>query len=124
MWRYVILEHDHPTLHWDFFFEEFTSLRGWRLDAPPEAGQHVGATPGKDHRLMYLDYEGPVSGDRGNVVQWDRGEYKVMSVGPLTGLPTLCVIRVDGRKLRGTVTFAMNGTLKGTLLYEPASVTA
>jgi hypothetical protein len=28
-----------------------------------------------DHRLMYLDYEGPISGDRGSVVRWDAGSY-------------------------------------------------
>ena len=30
-----------------------------------------------DHRLAYLDYEGPISGDRGSVTRWDRGTYDV-----------------------------------------------
>jgi hypothetical protein len=28
-----------------------------------------------DHRLAYLNYEGPVSGNRGRVVRWDTGEF-------------------------------------------------
>jgi hypothetical protein len=31
-----------------------------------------------DHRLAYLDYEGPVSGDRGQVKRIDRGDYVVV----------------------------------------------
>lgn len=30
-----------------------------------------------NHRLLYLDYEGPVSGGRGHVTRWDWGEYRV-----------------------------------------------
>ena len=32
-----------------------------------------------DHRLAYLDYEGPVSGNRGSVVRLDRGTYETRS---------------------------------------------
>jgi hypothetical protein len=32
-----------------------------------------------DHRLAYLDYEGPVSGNRGTVVAFDRGEYRLVA---------------------------------------------
>ena len=28
-----------------------------------------------DHRLAYLDYEGPISGGRGTVARWDCGTY-------------------------------------------------
>ena len=30
------------------------------------------------HRLHYLDYEGPISGDRGEVRRVDRGEYEAL----------------------------------------------
>jgi hypothetical protein len=73
--RFVILEHDHPTLHWDLMLETGTALRTWRLDAPPSPGSSVGAEPLPDHRLVYLEYEGAISGDRGNVRRWDAGEY-------------------------------------------------
>ena len=63
--RFVILEHDHPTLHWDFLLEDGEVLRAWRLLAEPGPGAAVAAEPNFDHRRLYLDYEGPVSGGRG-----------------------------------------------------------
>jgi hypothetical protein len=33
----------------------------------------VRAEPNADHRALYLDYEGPVSGDRGTVTRYDAG---------------------------------------------------
>ena len=74
--RYVVLEHDHPSLHWDFMLETGNRLRCWRLLAPPCNGKTIQATPLGDHRFLYLDYEGPVSGKRGRVVRWDSGTYE------------------------------------------------
>jgi hypothetical protein len=73
--RFVILEHDHPWLHWDLMLEVGTLLRTWRLSAPPSPAEAVVAEPLGDHRAMYLDYEGPVSGGRGTVRRWDAGTY-------------------------------------------------
>lgn len=73
--RYVILEHDHPSLHWDLMLEAADVLRTWRLAAPPQPGKVVAATAIGDHRLMYLDYEGPVGGNRGRVLRWDHGTF-------------------------------------------------
>ena len=73
--RFVVLEHDWPTLHWDFLLESGSVLRAWRLLAEPGPGCDVAAEPNADHRLLYLDYEGPVSGGRGNVRQWDAGTF-------------------------------------------------
>jgi len=63
--RFVILEHDWPRRHWDLLLEDGPVLRAWRLLAEPNAGFVVPAETNADHRLVYLDYEGPVSGDRG-----------------------------------------------------------
>src|SRR6266511_3949944 len=75
--RYVILEHDHPFLHWDLMLEYEGVLRCWRLAAPPENDRDIPAEPIFDHRLHYLDYEGPISGGRGEVKRWDRGTYQM-----------------------------------------------
>ena len=48
-------------------------MKTWRLAEEPRTGQAVDAEPIADHRLHYLDYEGPVSGERGRVTRWDRG---------------------------------------------------
>jgi hypothetical protein len=74
--RYAILEHDHPALHWDLMLEASEVLRTWRLAEPPQSGRAVAAEPSFDHRRMYLDYEGPVSGGRGTVTAWDRGTFE------------------------------------------------
>ena len=97
--RYVILEHDHPELHWDLMLEIGEILRTWRLAAPPQAGGPVRAEPSFDHRRLYLDYEGPVSGNRGNVVAWDRGTYEAVEEAPAR-----VVVRLSGTRLHGTAT--------------------
>jgi hypothetical protein len=75
--RFVILEHDHPELHWDLMLEAGAALRTWRLARPPQApGEAIDATALPDHRPHYLDYEGPVSGGRGTVKRWDAGWYE------------------------------------------------
>ncbi len=79
MARYVILEHDHPFLHWDLMLEHLDALRTWRLLAVPADGADVRAEALGDHHRMYLDYEGPVGGGRGRVACWDRGVYTVVS---------------------------------------------
>jgi hypothetical protein len=74
--RFVVLEHDHPHLHWDFMLEANGVLVTWRLPWPPRTGTCEAVKLG-DHRLAYLDYEGPVSGDRGIVKRWDAGIYRL-----------------------------------------------
>ena len=73
--RFVVLEHDHPTLHWDLMLETGDVLRTWKLTAPPEPDKEISATYLSEHRRMYLDYEGPVSGNRGRVTRWDTGTF-------------------------------------------------
>jgi hypothetical protein len=73
--RFVILEHDHPVRHWDLLLEAGDVLRAWRLAAPPIVGQAVAAEASFDHRRLYLDYEGPISGGRGTVSRWDAGTF-------------------------------------------------
>ena len=95
--RFVILEHDHPELHWDFMLEVGGVLRTWRLTAPPRPGSAIPATVSFDHRLFYLDYEGPVSGNRGHVVAWDRGTF-VGEVGDGAEVE----VRLQGQRVNGT----------------------
>lgn len=76
--RFVILEHDHPVRHWDLMLETGSILRTWRLAEPPRPGSVITAEATFDHRLHYLDYEGPVSGDRGTVTRWLAGTYEIL----------------------------------------------
>ena len=71
-------------------------LKTWALPRAPEAGVEMECEALADHRLAYLDYEGPISGDRGSVVRWDQGEYAVVRQSD-----TEWVITLAGEKLRG-----------------------
>jgi hypothetical protein len=98
--RYVILRHESPRgLHFDFMLERGEVLKTWELPAEPQAGCETPARPLPDHRLAYLDYEGPLSGDRGRVTQWDRGDYELISESP-----AICQVILRGKKLHGPLT--------------------
>lgn len=96
--RFVILEHDHPYLHWDLLLEEEFSARTWRLLRKPCLGEPIGAERLADHRLMYLDYEGVVSGDRGSVKRFLAGTWEPIS--EQTGLLTF---KLRGRSVTESV---------------------
>jgi hypothetical protein len=74
--RFVVLEHDWPQPHFDFLLEVGGVLRAWRLLSEPANGDEVAAEVNFAHRLLYLDYEGPLSGDRGSVRRWDAGTFE------------------------------------------------
>jgi hypothetical protein len=76
--RFVVHEHDHPTLHWDLMLDVGESLRSWRLGAIPEPGVTTTCVSTPDHRRAYLDYEGPVSGNRGSVKRVLSGDYSIV----------------------------------------------
>jgi hypothetical protein len=102
--RFVLLYHECPrgydrASHWDFMLEVGESLRTWALFELPQDWQAaqsltaslfptcaavsavnlVGAEPLGDHRRDYLEYEGPVSGQRGRVMRIDAGGYRSLS---------------------------------------------
>ena len=56
--------------------EDGSSLLTWKLEKPPIANLEITAFHIGNHRLAYLDYEGPVSGGRGTVTRWDAGEFE------------------------------------------------
>lgn len=79
--RFAILRHETPPgsprpLHWDFLLEDGGTLLTWSLAELPAAGRPIAAEALADHRTAYLDYEGPVSGNRGIVTRWDAGTFQ------------------------------------------------
>lgn len=101
MLRFAILTHDWPAFHWDFLleppidgeFDESPPLWTWRLLGEPDSAAEIACERLPDHRRRYLDYEGPVSGDRGTVKHWDSGTYEVISHEPNF------IIRVHGQRI-------------------------
>ena len=102
--RFVILEHDHPMRHWDLMLESGTILRTWRLPAFPRSGETIAAEATFDHRLVYLDYEGPISGGRGRVIRRESGTFAWQ-----TQAVDRVVVRVDGEQLRGVLRLEQEG---------------
>ena len=102
--RFALLIHDHPFVHWDLLIEAGETARTWRLLESParwlsDPSIEVAAESIAAHRLMYLDYEGPVSRERGRVVQWDHGLAEWLSEGESS-----VRLRLNGERLIGELT--------------------
>jgi hypothetical protein len=71
--RFAVLLHDHPFPHADLLLETGNTCWTWRiLDRLTQTSPWV-AERIANHRTFYLNYSGPVSGDRGSVTPWDQG---------------------------------------------------
>ena len=74
--QFVVLDHDWPEPHHDLLLENGASLLALRLPKWPGESACVPVRRLFDHRLIYLTYEGQISGGRGTVRrqlagQWD-----------------------------------------------------
>jgi len=119
--QYVILTHDYPEWHWDFMLEGVEGLQTWRLEFDPvvaEAAQAALALP--LHRIEYLDYEGPVSRNRGTVARFDRGVYTLLAESE-----QMLRLELSGQRLRGIVELTLihdhaEHPLMWRYLFQPA----
>ncbi len=112
--RYVILSHDHPTQHFYFMLEKEGVLETWRLNLLPGNAPFL-AEKIHDHRLEYLEYEGPVSNDRGVVKRMDSGKYEIIA-----DTESFMIIQLLGGKYQGQINFDRMGaeTLLGTFMID------
>jgi hypothetical protein len=113
--RFVLLQHDHPHLHWDLMLEAGEVLWTWRLEAPPDAVKRVGAVRIGDHRLHYLSYEGPLSGNRGQVRREDHGLFTLVEASDRA-----VRVRVQGERLSGEVELVRGEGEKWEAIYRPS----
>ncbi|NLX99051.1 MAG: hypothetical protein GXY83_23160 [Rhodopirellula sp.] len=116
--RFVVLEHDSSRgLHWDFMLEIGNTLATWSLPQPPDAGGDLRAESLPDHRPLYLDYEGPVSKNRGTVTRWDRGTYEVMR-----RTRSEWIVLLAGTRLFGTATLGQGSDMPDawTFTFRPS----
>ncbi len=122
--RFVLLHHECPPhyekpSHWDFMLESDGVLRTWELRELPKAwavllGEVAGsatveALPLPDHRLAYLDYEGPISGGRGSVRCCDRGTYEPFPETLGQETQDALAVELSGELLLGTVRLTCQG---------------
>ncbi|NBR06186.1 MAG: hypothetical protein EBT92_10485 [Planctomycetes bacterium] len=112
--RYAILAHDYPVEHFDFMLEKQGILESWRLNRLPGNAPFI-AEKIPDHRLEYLEYEGPVSNDRGFVKRMDSGNYELIA-----DTESFIIIQLFGGKYKGQINFDRMGsnTLLGTFLSD------
>jgi len=101
--RFVLHRHETPPdypqpSHWDLMLQFGDRLRTWALAYPLDSPETQIAEALADHRSAYLDYEGPISGNRGTVRRDDHGEYEV-----LTDTEDELRVRLQGQRLCGTL---------------------
>ncbi len=103
--RFVILHHRvGGSEHWDLMLEHGGVLLTWQLftepvDASclPMKAKRIG-----NHRKAYLDYEGPISNDRGYVQRVDSG---VMHLKEFTDRQVS--VELEGQRLTGWFTLTL-----------------
>jgi len=115
--RFVILHHTGcGGEHWDFMIERDGVLLTWQLLAQPTdpGALPIVAKRIGDHRLAYLDYEGPVSGDRGQVRRVDAGtaEFEDFTA-------SYCAVILRGERISGRFALAAAGDGAWTLDRAP-----
>ncbi|WP_164103554.1 DNA polymerase ligase N-terminal domain-containing protein [Candidatus Laterigemmans baculatus] len=111
--RFVFLRHEVPASygrrsHFDLMFEVEGQLRTWAVDQLPTlGGPAVVATPLPPHRIAYLDYEGPVSENRGSVRRVARGTCRgPLAQGVEQGENALIAFEIESPELQGRIVFA------------------
>lgn len=82
--RFVVVRHELPSeapfsSHWDLMIERDGRLWTWRLSENCWEVDSQDAQKIADHRVEYLDFTGPLSGNRGTVHPYDRGEIHVQT---------------------------------------------
>jgi hypothetical protein len=105
---FVIHEHSgYGPTHYDLMLEDGPVLATWQIPACPfEIGQTgaLSATKLPDHRKHYLDYQGPVSGGRGQVRLIEKGTYEILARDQRLWQVKLC-----GGTLQGSFELAKEG---------------
>lgn len=139
---FVLLYHECPPnyerpSHWDLMFEFGDVLRTWALEQLPGDWQAahsqtittiancrslaekntVAAIQLGDHRRDYLHLEGPLSGNRGNVIRVAAGAYRSESYSP-----DCWRIAIAGSELSGKLTLTRSSaeSSQWTLECRPA----
>ena len=114
--RFVILEHRWRGVHLDVMLERGDALVTWAVDSPVVANLRRPARSLPDHRLAYLDFEGPVSGDRGSVSRIAQGIYIVRE-----WRVDLVEVVLDGLQLRGPLLLERDEEGDWSFLFRPGN---
>jgi len=98
--RYVILHHRlDQGEHWDLMLEQGEVLLTWQLLREPVNRENLPIPARRigDHRKAYLDYEGPLTGNRGTVRRVDSGVVEIEE-----NTPKCIRFKLNGGRLWGS----------------------
>ena len=103
VFRFAVLKHVRQTdIHWDLLLQlpDRPLLATWQIRLEPGRWEHefqpIPAFELPDHRLMYLDFQGEISGDRGHVAHIDGGTMEIVR-----GEENFIDCRLQGQLLHG-----------------------
>ena len=98
--RFVVLRHcvSRNDVHFDLMVDSGDAMATWRCPEAPETASGAAMTCEKlaDHRRRYLEYEGPLSQNRGDVRRHDGGYCRLLAAGD-----GVWQIAFRGTRLRG-----------------------
>ena len=84
VFRFAVLKHVRETdIHWDLLLQlpDRPLLATWQIRLDPVRWEHengpIPALELPDHRLVYLDFQGDISGGRGHVSHIDGGKIEI-----------------------------------------------
>lgn len=102
--RFAILHHITPVDaekpdHYDLLLEDGDVLKTFTLESFPSVDTSATAVADFDHRMIYLDYEGPISNNRGEVTQADSGTFSW-----ITRQADQITVQLQGKRLVGQFT--------------------
>ena len=128
MCRTLVLRHDLPdgSHHFDWLLEPVGTdpadpdarvLLCWRLPISPHeaVGSILAATRLPPHRLLYLDYEGPITGGRGCVKRVASGQAEI-----LADTPTRFAARVELNGQSFSIEGVPTGPPEWIFRFDPA----
>ena len=105
VFRFAVLKHVRQTdIHWDLLLQlpDRPLLATWQIRMEPgrweREFQPIPAFELPDHRLMYLDFQGDISGGRGHVTHIDGGTMEIFR-----GEENFIDCRLQGQLLHGSL---------------------
>ncbi len=118
MSQFVLLRHEVPPQfgrpsHFDLMLQSGSSLLTWAIGQVPAPNQPLHAVQLPNHRLFYLDYEGPISANRGTVRRIDQGTCHVEHQ-----TADRVLAHLFGQSLHGSILLARVDVEQWQLTYE------
>ena len=108
--RFVLLFHELPPnsvrpSHWDLMLEKDGVLQTWAIAQNPLNKGVYDAVQLADHRIDYLSFQGPISGDRGHVSRTDFGDIVRWQALPEPGQGFVIVLKSNHSNTSLRLTF-------------------